>query len=80
MRACVCVCVCVIIDSMGSFNHCVFFLIPTTEQQKESVGGSRLQSFEGRFECEVVSHSNGKHKRNQALKIATGMTLRQDYT
>ena len=50
MRACVCVCVCVIIDSMGSFNHCVFFLIPTTEQQKESVGGSRLQSFEGRFE------------------------------
>ena len=46
----VCVCVCVIIDSMGSFNHCVFFLIPTTEQQKESVGGSRLQSFEGRFE------------------------------
>lgn len=44
------VCVCVNIDSTGSFNHCVFFLIPTTEQQKESVGGSRLQSFEGRFE------------------------------
>ena len=46
---CVCVCVCVNIDSTGSFNP-VFFLIPTTEQQKESVGGSRLQSFEGRFE------------------------------
>lgn len=41
---------------------------------------TKLVSFEGRFECEVVSHSNGKHKRNQALKIATGMTLRQDYT
>lgn len=37
-------------------------------------------SFEGRFECEIVSHSNFKHKRNQALKIATGKTLRQDYT
>ena len=46
---CVCVCVCVNIDSTGSFNP-VFFLIPTTEHQKESVGGSRLQGFEGRFE------------------------------
>lgn len=41
---------------------------------------TKLISFEGRFECEVVSHSNGKHKGNQALKIATGMTLRQDYS
>lgn len=35
--------VCVNVDSMGGFNHWVFFLIiPITEQQKEDVGGSRL--------------------------------------
>lgn len=36
-------CVCVNVDSMGGFNHCVFFLIPITKQQKEVVGGSKLQ-------------------------------------
>lgn len=62
-----------------------------TEKEERNCGGSyqnrkirktfnKHVSFEGRFECEVVSHSNGKHKRNQALKIATGKTLRQDYT
>ena len=37
-----CVCVCVCVDSIGDSNH-FFFLIPITEQQKEGVGGSRLQ-------------------------------------
>lgn len=42
--SCVCICVCVNVDSMDGFNHCVFFLIiHILEQQKEDVGGSRLQ-------------------------------------
>lgn len=36
-------CVYVNVDSMGGFNHCVFFLIiHIMKQQKEDVGGSRL--------------------------------------
>jgi len=56
-----------------------------TEKEERNCGGSYQnrkirKTFTKQFECEVVSHSNGKHKRNQALKIATGKTLRQDYT
>lgn len=41
---CVCLCVSVNVDCMGGFNHCVFSLIiHILEQQKEDVGGSRLQ-------------------------------------
>lgn len=29
---------------------------------------TKLVSFEGRFECEVVSHSNGKHKRESGIE------------
>lgn len=48
------VCVCVNVDSMGGFNHCVFFpIIFIMEQQKEDVGGFRLQHLkEGLNKCQ----------------------------
>lgn len=46
---------CVNVDSMGGFNHCVFFpMIFIMEQQREDVGGFRLQCFKRRFEKGLV--------------------------